>query len=113
MGKNFYLLNIFYVWIAYYIEWIELGKLQKIAENIIETFKFEKLLAGKSFVGAGQPPTCPCKSIFRGGAGGGGWPAPENAFPGAVEGVTRPWKWIFRGGFVFRPWKRGIFSNEN
>ena len=48
MRKNFYLLNIFYVSIAYYIEWIELawmqigGKLQKIVENIIETFKFEK-----------------------------------------------------------------------
>ena len=108
MCKNFYLLNIFYVSIAYYIEWIELawmqigGKLQKIAENIIETFKFEKLLAGKSFVGAGQPPppapanpfsraghrpARPWKSICR---GGWGWPAPENAFPGAVEGVTRP-----------------------
>ena len=88
MRKNFYLQNIFYVSIAYYIEWIELawmqigGKLQKIAENIIETFKFKKLLAGKSFVGA-------------------------------VEGVARPWKWIFRGGFVARPWKRGIFSSEN
>ena len=100
------------------------GKLQKIAKNIIETFKFEKLLAGKSFVGAGHPHP-PVQIHFQGrvtalpapenpfvGAGGG-WPAPENAFPGAVEGVTRLWKWIFRGGFVFRPWKRGIFSSEN
>jgi len=71
MRKNFYLLNIFYVWIAYYIEWIELGKLQKIAENIIETFKFEKLLAGKSFVGAGGLVDRPCKCISRGGWGGG------------------------------------------
>ena len=71
MGKNFYLLNIFYVWIAYYIEWIELGKLQKIAENIIETFKFEKLLAGKSFVGAGGLVDRPYKCISRGGWGRG------------------------------------------
>jgi len=65
MRKNFYLLNIFYVWIAYYIEWIELGKLQKIAENIIETFKFEKLLAGKSFVGAGGLVDRPYKWFSR------------------------------------------------
>ena len=77
MHKNFYLLNIFYVSITYYIEWIELawmqigGKLQKIAENIIETFKFEKLLAGKSFVGAGGLVDHPYKCISRGGWGGG------------------------------------------
>ena len=95
MRKNFYLLNIFYVSIAYYIEWIELtwmqigGKLQKIAENIIGTFKFEKLLAGKSFVGAGgravHKTTRPYKWIFRGESiCRGGWA------PGAVEGVARP-----------------------
>jgi len=50
------------------------SKLQKIAENIIETFKFEKLLAGKSFVFI-----CRGESICR-----GGWA------PGAVEGVARP-----------------------
>ena len=80
MRKNFYLLNIFYVSIDYYIEWIELAwmqigsKLQKIAENIIGTFKFEKLLAGKSFVFI-----CRGESICR-----GGWA------PGAVEGVAHP-----------------------
>ena len=77
MRKNFYLLNIFYVSIAYYIEWIELawmqigGKLQKIAENIIETFKFKKLLAGKTFVGAGHPrPAPPLQIDFQGRVGG-------------------------------------------
>ena len=54
------------------LNWLECklaANCKKIAENIIETFKFEKLLAGKSFVGAGQPPpTCPCKSIFKGGS---------------------------------------------
>ena len=98
MRKNFYLLNIFYISIAYYIEWIELdwiqigGKLQKIAENIIETFKFKKLLAGKTFVRAG-PPT----NWFSGA--GGGWPAPENPFVGAGGLVDRPYKCIFRGGW--------------
>jgi len=83
MSKNFYLLNIFYVSIAYYIEWIELawmqigGKLQKIAENIIETFKFEKLLVGKSFVGAGHPP-----------------PASGNGFLGA-DSFSVPEKGVF------------------
>ena len=42
------------------------GKLQKIVENIIETFKFEKLLAEKTFVGAVHKPTRPYKWIFRG-----------------------------------------------
>ena len=51
------------------------GKLQKIAENIIETFKFEKLLAGKSFVGAGQPPPPP---------------APANPFSRAGHRPARP-----------------------
>ena len=48
------------------------GKLQKIAENIIETFKFEKLLAGNTFVGAGHPLNRPYKWVFRA-------PAPTNA----------------------------------
>ena len=87
MRKNFYLLNIFYISIAYYIEWIELawmqigGKLQKIAENIIETFKFEKLLAGKSFVGAGEPPHLPLQIHFQGRVTA--LRAPENPFVGA------------------------------
>ena len=39
------------------------GKLQEIAENIIETFKIEKLLAGKLFVAAVHKPTRPYKWI--------------------------------------------------
>ena len=86
--------------------------MQKIAENIIETFKFKKLLEGKTFVGAGHPPP---QIDFQGRVGGD--PRPENPFVGtgglvdrpykcisrAVEGVARPWKSIFRGGFVARP----------
>ena len=53
------------------------GKLQKIAENIIETFKFEKLLAGKSFVGAGQPPHLPLQIHFQGRGGWGGGYLPQ------------------------------------
>ena len=98
MRKNFYLLNIFYVSITYYIEWIELawmqigGKLQKIAENIIKTFKFEKLLAGKSFVGAGHPRP-PLQIHFQGRVTA--LPAPENPFVGA--GPHPPLKMHFQG----------------
>ena len=38
------------------LNWLECklaANYKKIAGNIIETFKFEKLLAGKTFVGAG------------------------------------------------------------
>ena len=58
------------------------GKLQKIAENIIETFKFEKLLAGKSFVGAGGLVDRPYKCISRGGGflGAGSFSVPEKGY---------------------------------
>ena len=106
MRKNFYLLNIFYVSIAYYIEWIELAwmqigsKLQKIAENIIETFKFEKLLAGKSFVGAGHPPYPSLQIHFQGRVTA--LPAWKSICRGGW-GVTRPWKCISRGGWGCDP----------
>ena len=86
------------------LNWLECklaANCKKIVENIIGTFKFEKLLAGKSFVGAVHKTTRPYKWIFRGESicrGGWacgpplqmyfqgrlrGWPAPRNGFLGA------------------------------
>ena len=40
-------------------------QITKNSENIIETFKFEKLVAGESFVGAVHKPTRPYKWIYK------------------------------------------------
>ena len=47
--------------------------MQKIGENIIETFKFEKLLVGKTFVGAVEGMARPGNGFL----GAGSLPAPE------------------------------------
>ena len=80
----FYLLNIFYVSIAYYIEWIELSwmqissKLQKNSRKHNWNFQIRKIIGGKNICRGGPQAHPPLQMDFQGRAGR--WPAPENEF---------------------------------